>query len=334
MKRMMAKRLLPHALWVLCLMMAQLLTAQDAIQTMSENIRIGLLIEDEGYAEAREGAELAVRQINEEGGLSGRKLELLVRSMEGPWGKGSKQAVELIFDQEVWALIGSSQGRNAHLVEQVIAKTNVVFVSAWASDPTLAKAYVPHFFNCVPNSDQRAETIARQMEERGSLDNWLLVHDGSYDSSQSVNSLLNQEKVKRNLPVAQILCESPRDLDKVTARIADQNADAIVLFCNKEMAIGLSDRLRSRGIQVPIYLDAEAAGETSDLISSYAYDAVMVLAEAIRRSANDPARLREAMTLTDYQGRTGNIQFDERGNRIGLPSMVETGEQIFSFRMH
>ncbi len=334
MKSMASKRLLLYAFWLLCLVMAQLLTAQDAKQTKGEAIRIGLLIEDEGFAEAREGAEEAVREINEQGGLKGRKLELLVRSMEGPWGKGSKQAVELIFDQEVWALIGSSQGRNAHLVEQVIAKTNVVFVSAWASDPTLSKAYVPHFFNCVPNSDQRAETIARHMEDRGSLGNWLLVHDGSYDSSQSVNSLLDQEQVKENPPVDRLVCGSPRDFDKLAERIADHKPDALVLFCNKEMAIGLSDRLRSRGIQVPIYLDAAAAVENADLISSYAYDAVKVLAGAIRRSASDPTRLREAMARTDYQGRTGKIKFDERGNRIGLPSMVETGKQIFSFRMH
>ena len=334
MKSTVSKRLLPYAFWVLCLVMAQLLTAQDGKQTKGEAIRIGLLIEDEGFAEAREGAELAVREINQQGGLNGRRMELLVRSMEGPWRKGSKQAVELIFDQQVWALIGSSQGRNAHLVEQVIAKTNVVFLSAWAADPTLSKAYVPHFFNCVPNSDQRAEAIARHMGERGWLGRWLLVYDDTYDSGQSVNSLLNQERVKENPPVDRLVCGSPRDFDKLAERIADRKAEALVLFCNREMATGLSNRLRSRGIQIPIHLDVAAGGESPDLISSYAYDAVKVLAAAIRRSAYDPIRLREAMARTDYQGRTGKIKFDERGNRIGIPSPVETREEIFSVGLH
>ena len=46
--------------------------------------------------------------------------------------------------------MGSHDGRNAHLVEQVATKSQVVFLSAWASDPTLSQAFVPWFFSCVP----------------------------------------------------------------------------------------------------------------------------------------------------------------------------------------
>ncbi len=333
MKEMGSNRLAPYVLFGVLLILGQLLPAQEASPGKTEKFRLGLLIEDDGFDGARKGAELAVREINEKGGIDGRSLELLVRSMEGPWGKGSKQAVELIFDQEVWALVGSSQGRNAHLIEQVIAKTNVVFLSAWAGDPTLSKAYVPHFFNCVPNSEQRAESIVRHMAERGRLDRWLLVYDDSYDSGQSVNSLMNQEKTKDNPPSSRILCRSSRDFDKVIAQIGEQDADALVVMCKEEVATALSDRIRSAGIDVPIYLDLAGVGDTSGLLSSYAYDAIRVLAMAIQSSDQDPSRLREAMTRTDYKGKTGAIRFDERGNRKGLPSLKETGPEIFSFGM-
>ncbi len=79
--------------------------------------------------------------------------------MEGPWGTGSKQAVELIFDEEVWAILGSHDGRNAHLVEQVSAKSRVVFMSAWSGDPTLSQAFVPWFFNCVFNDLQVSDVL-------------------------------------------------------------------------------------------------------------------------------------------------------------------------------
>ena len=83
--------------------------------------------------------------------------------MEGPWGTGSKQAVNLVFDEEVVAMLGSHDGRNAHLVEQVSAKSRVVFLSAWSGDPTLAQAFVPWFFNCVPNDLQQADVLIEEI---------------------------------------------------------------------------------------------------------------------------------------------------------------------------
>src|SRR5512135_2962372 len=114
-------------------------------------VKIGLLISDAQSTAAQHGAEMAIRKANERGGYYGRPFKLVVRSMEGPWGTGSKQAVDLIFSEEVTAIMGSHDGRNAHLVEQVCTKARVVFMSVWASDPTLSQAFVPWYFSCVPN---------------------------------------------------------------------------------------------------------------------------------------------------------------------------------------
>ncbi len=130
--------------------------ATGSITSGAVCIKIGLLIQDSSWTSAVHGAELAISKTNDNGGLNGRKFQLVVRSMEGPWGTGSKQAVDLIFEEKVWALIGLHDGRNAHLVEQAATKSQVVFLSAWSGDPTLSQAFVPWFFNCVPNDNQQA----------------------------------------------------------------------------------------------------------------------------------------------------------------------------------
>src|SRR5512139_444498 len=65
-------------------------------------IKIGLLIQNKNSVAAKNGAELAIINANS-GSDKGIKFELVVRSMEGPWGTGSKQAVDLVFDEEVVA---------------------------------------------------------------------------------------------------------------------------------------------------------------------------------------------------------------------------------------
>ena len=129
------------------------INAQNQEET-GDTVKIGLLIPDSKSLASKYGAELAVRKANISGGLNGHPVRLIVRSMEGHWGTGSKQAVTMIFDENVVAILGSHDGRNAHLVEQVSAKSRVVFLSAWSGDPTLSQAFVPWFFNCVYNDLQ------------------------------------------------------------------------------------------------------------------------------------------------------------------------------------
>ena len=111
-----------------------------------KTIKIGLLIPDNNSIAAKHGAEMAIRKANENGGFDGKPFQLVIRSMEGPWGTGSKQAVDLIFEENVCAIMGSPDGRNGHLVEQVTTKARIVYLSIWASDPTLAQAFVPWYF--------------------------------------------------------------------------------------------------------------------------------------------------------------------------------------------
>lgn len=317
-------------------------------------IRIGLLLEDSLSLEARQGAEMAAKEINEKGGLRGRELKLLFRSMEGPWGQGSKQAVDLIFDHEVWALIGANQGRNAHLVEQVIAKTSVVFLSAWTADPTLAKAYVPHFFNCVPNSEQQGETILEDLIDSRGLSEWVLISDQGYDSQKAVQGILSRESCKENPPLKHLSCQSSDDFESIGQNLSDLGAKAAIVFCEPSIAWELIRYIRSESIEIPLYgslalLDRKALEtvdqayfrqvylpgngnlEFSGARAAYVYDAVRLLADAIVSSGFERGKLRSVVSETRHDGRTGRIEFDSLGNRRGLPELIELdGKKFFT----
>ncbi|HJZ39764.1 MAG TPA: hypothetical protein VJ203_05310, partial [Bacteroidales bacterium] len=84
----------------------------------TQPIKIGLLIQDKASLAAKQGAEMAIKLANKQNGGNSRPFQLITKGMEGPWGTGAKQAIDLIFENEVWALLGSHDGRNAHLVEQ------------------------------------------------------------------------------------------------------------------------------------------------------------------------------------------------------------------------
>ncbi len=87
--------------WVL---FVQDIYAQQKKSKNVSTIKIGLLINDDKSFDARYGAELAISIANKKEGPEGIHFNLVVRSMEGPWGTGSKEVVDLVFKEKVWAI--------------------------------------------------------------------------------------------------------------------------------------------------------------------------------------------------------------------------------------
>jgi ABC-type branched-subunit amino acid transport system substrate-binding protein len=105
-------------------------------------------------------------------------------------GNRIKTGCRPYFNEKVWALLGSHDGRNAHLVEQAATKSTVVFVSAWPADPTLAQAFVPWFFNCIPNDIQQAELLAEDIITEKNSGRVVIISGKDYDSQLSLTAFL------------------------------------------------------------------------------------------------------------------------------------------------
>lgn len=333
-------------------------SASETLDKPVKPIKIGLLIPDNKSLAAKQGAELAIRKANEKRGLNSHPFQLVVRTMEGPWGTGSKQAVDLIFEEEVWAIMGSHDGRNAHLVEQACTKTRVVFLSAWAGDPTLSQAFVPWYFSCVPNDLQQADALIDEIYERRKIEIVGLVSDNGYDAKLALNSFLKKVKASgRQEPLQFCYDNSAKDYNILLDRINLANVNAVVFFGQSSNSIGIIQLMRQRKMNQLIFgslslLDDNQISFTEMVqfegvtlvspefwsgsgnrsfreeyygtygympgaVAAYAFDGMNIIVEAINNAGFDRNKLQESMASIQYEGVTGTIRFDKRGNRLG-----------------
>ena len=283
-------------------------------------IKIGLLIQNETSVAAKNGAELAIIKANSKGDR-GLKFELVVRSMEGPWGTGSNQAVTLIFDENVIAILGSHDGRNAHLVEQVAAKSRVVFLSAWSGDPTLAQAFVPWYFNCVPNDLQQADALIEEIYNKRKLSDIVLVSDKSYDSESQLNNFLkNVTKQGKAEPLHFLYDSTGTGINDLTEKITNQKTGCVILFLKPPASVKIIEQIKIKRINLPVFGSLELLpGADAD----YAFDGMNILIEAIRKGGTERENIQKALAEIKFEGVTGTIQFDDKGNRKGKPGFVE-----------
>jgi len=154
-----------------------------------DSIRVGLILDplesspEEGAA-LLNGSRMALEEASGIDGLNGQPISLVVRSMEGAWGSGSKQVASLAFDDRVVAILGTLSGRSAHLAEQVVTKAGVVFASTWTSDHTLSRINIPWFFSCMPDGVAQARALAGKISEGRPTGSPRIatVRDEAYDS--------------------------------------------------------------------------------------------------------------------------------------------------------
>jgi branched-chain amino acid transport system substrate-binding protein len=328
-------------------------------------VKIGLLIQDKSALAAKEGAELAIKIANDKEKVNGHRFQLITKDMEGPWGTGSKQVVDMVFEDEVWAILGSHDGRNAHLVEQAATKAKVVFLSAWSSDPTLSQAFVPWFFTCVPNDRQQADELIKEIYIRRNFTRVATISDNSYDANQALKSFLKSAALSgKNKPVDFLYNNYTMKPDSLADQVSKVKASCIVLFCQPSASLKIIRLLQKRKMNQPVFgslsilnenmlTDKELRefdnmmqvvsgswngsknqdfrlqykklyGKMPGIVASYAFDGMSLLIEAIRISQSpDLEKIKQALSNIRFEGVTGPIRFDSKGNRDGNFGMMK-----------
>lgn len=217
-------------------------------------IKIGLLVSKSNSLEAKYGAEMAIVDFNKNRKENNPSFQLITRSMEGPWGTGSKEAVNLVFNEKVWAILGSHNGRNAHLVEQVIAKTHVVFVSAWAADQSLSQAFVPWYFSCVPNNQQQSSLLINEIYSHQKSGKVVVISDDEYDSENALNSFIKALKAKSiPEPIQIFYSNSNLNYETLVNQINQTNCAAVILLGQSEASIKIIKMMRQKKMTQKIY---------------------------------------------------------------------------------
>ena len=105
----------------------------------ADTIKIGFPVPLTGpfAAEAKDqvkSAQLAVQQVNDKGGIGGRKIELLVRDDKLNAGEAATRALELIENDKVSAIVGALSSAIQLATNEVTRARGVLYVSISQSD--------------------------------------------------------------------------------------------------------------------------------------------------------------------------------------------------------
>jgi branched-chain amino acid transport system substrate-binding protein len=335
-------------------------TAVSCKKQNKETVKIGAIFAVTGPAsflgapEAKT-AQMLIDEINSDGGVNGKDLELIVKDSAGKPENAISFAKQLIEENKVFAIIGPSTSGESMKIKSICNDAKVILVSCAAAE-SIVNPIAPYVFKTPQKDSHAAQKILDLMKKKG------ITKIGVVSSNDGFGAE-GKKQLEKLAPVAgvQILIsevydKKATDLTGVLTKIKAKNVQAVVNWSIVPAQSIVAKNMKQLNMGVPLFQshgfgnikyvkEAGAAAEgiifpagrlliVDDLAGSHpqktvlkkykkdyegkyseevstfgghAYDAIMVLVEAMKKGGSDKEKTRAALeTLKGFAG-TGGV---------------------------
>jgi branched-chain amino acid transport system substrate-binding protein len=310
----------------------------------------------------RRGIELAVAKINEDGGVDGKDLNVIVEDSAGAANSAIDAAKKLVTVDDVAAVMGEYSSGVTVPLGQYLQQEGVIHMNVGSSSPEIADIGDKSF--SVIGLDTIASKFAsEQLAERGLMKAAVMVPNNSYGEGIVQPFTDAFEAAGGTVTESVLYTEGQTSYRAELERIAASDPDVILYSAYGQDSSVINQQAFEGGMQETpwfgIYLTmctSDSAPETvqnqigmdvnyvgpegqeyqdayeeeygesfASTFSGYTYDATMMLAKAIEEAGStDAADIAAALTTLGegYAGATGDITFDDQNQRSEQPYLV------------
>jgi branched-chain amino acid transport system substrate-binding protein len=270
--------------------------------------------------------------------------------------------VRLVYEDSVWAVLGSVNGDATHIAEQVVTKARLPLLAPVSADPTLTYIRIPWMFRLPPDEAAQAEVLVRDGIVARSLAGVGLITSSDHDGRVFAEEVLDRLHAAGLVPAFHFEVSPTGDLAALAARALSFQPGAVIVRVPLAAMPSLLDQLSAEGARVPLLVpwipglapsalrshyggDVLAVQPFRELGSpayaafdrayrarygaeptpgaAYAYDAVNLVVRGLESSGYNRAALRDAIARqTGFVGAAGVVAWDNGGGNRGKPGLV------------
>jgi len=257
----------------------------------AENIKIGFNVPLTGFAaadgqSALHGAELAVEQVNANGGVNGNMLELVVYDDQASPKEAAPLAIKMITQDDVVAGVSGSYSGATRAAATIFSENSVPYISAYAIHPDITRAG-DYVFRTSFMGEVQGRAGAKLIGEMlGKKRVTMITLNNDFGIS-----LANGFKEKAGDFGIEIISEyeysiKDREFGAIVSKIKSENPDAIYASGYFFTAGPLVRQLRAAGINQPVVGQEGYDSQKFIEIAGDASEGVMITTSLDRDSSN------------------------------------------------
>lgn len=238
---------------VLMLIAATFLFAGPAVS--AETIKIGLMCPLTGSwasegKDMRQIVELLAGQVNEQGGLLGKEVEIVVAD-DGGDPRTAALAAQRLASREIVGVIGTYGSSVTEASQNIYAATNTLQIANGSTSVRLTEKGLPYFFRTCPRDDEQGRVAVESMLEKG-YKRIAILHDSTTYArglAEEARDLLADEAAE--IVFFDALTPGEQDYTTILTQIRQDNPD-VVFFTGYYPEAGMLLRQKMEmGLDVP-----------------------------------------------------------------------------------
>lgn len=211
----------------------------------------------------KRGVALAVNDINENGGLLGKKVIVVAKDHRGTTTQAKENIKDFVSDKNIFAVIGGKHSAIVFSYIKQIQDNKLIFFSPWAAATSLTEnGYKDNYIFRVSLNDRFAtEFLAKEALKKAS--NPAIVVENSIWGKEALQNI-NRYLESKNLPKQEgyIINRGYKNFDKEFQDIKKKRHDSILLVLNSEEAKRIVFYMGENQIKLPIISHWGIVGDT------------------------------------------------------------------------
>jgi branched-chain amino acid transport system substrate-binding protein len=199
------------------------------------------------------GIEFAVNTINKNGGVLGRRFNVVVRD-DGNNANTAMQIAQTFSDQGITAVVGHWSTNISYYAEDIYEKNKVVMLTPRSTGLVLFEEKFNYIFRMIGSNKVFAQAIASYMYERGYRNTAVLFSEDEFgiDLAKIIERELNEKGIR---VVDRITNITPLNADLILSRWNAFGCDAVILTSSYPYYIEHIRTIRGSGSMLPVIGD-------------------------------------------------------------------------------
>lgn len=317
-------------------------------------------------------AEMLVEEINADGGIDGRMIELIVKDSAANPEKAISFAKQLIEEDQVVAIIGPSTSGETMQIKDLCNEAGVPLISAAAAE-AIVDPVAPYVFKTPQKDSYVVRWIYQTMNDMGISKIGVVAANTGFGNAGRGQLEKYAAEFGIQIAIAESYDGAATDLTALMNKVKSQNVQAVVNWSIVPAQSIIPKNMKQLGMDIPLFQShgfgniryAEAAGaaaegiifpcgrllvadelpnsnpqkkllveyanaykakynEDASTFGGHAYDALMIVAQAIRNGGDDRKSIRDEIEkLKNFPGTGGvfTMTADDH-NGLGMDSIV------------
>jgi branched-chain amino acid transport system substrate-binding protein len=324
-------------------------------------IKVGALFSLSGWAASGgkpelQGAQLAVEEINAQGGVKGSKIELVVEDNRSDYPSTISAFNKLANVDKVQVLLGPNWTEFGELVSPLAQRNKLptLLISGLSVRPPQSK---PYLLGLLPHFSEHVRELSTYIQSKGFKRVQIVFSPTIYFEGMTEALLSELRKHKIEVLPPQLVQAGNTEFKSLLGRMQTQKPDAYVVFLQEGSGMAnFMNQLRLLKISTPVLshdikfdhtvsenpkvaegvvflhyvLRAEDSfitryqarfKELPSITSPRAYDAIFAIKQALT-DCSLPS-IRECLYAVDLQGAAGRMRFNADGSLVDVPQLTE-----------